>query len=233
VKTPEVVSLVEKYFGRIKPGAEPGPLRTEEPKQVAEKEVVLIDPAQPFYVEGYHKPSATHPDDAIYDAIGDILSNGRVSRLYRSLVRDKKIAAAAAGFNGFPGQKYPNLFVFYAIPLPGKTTGEVKDAIRAEIERLKTEDVGDAELQMVKTRAKAALVRGLGDNSGLAQQLGSYQALHGDWRELFRAVERIDKVTKADVRRVANQVFVPSNRTVGRIETKPAGPAAPAREKQS
>jgi predicted Zn-dependent peptidase len=230
VKTAGVVSLVEKYFGRIKPGPEPEALRTEEPKQFAEKEVVLVDPAQPFYVEGYHKPAATHPDDAIYDAIGDILSNGRVSRLYRSLVRDKKIAAAAAGFNGFPGQKYPNMFVFYAVPLPGKTTGEVKDAIRAEIERLKTEDVGDAELQMVKTRAKASLVRGLGDNSGLAQQLGSYQALYGDWRELFRAVERIDKVTKADVRRVANQVFVPSNRTVGRIETKPE---APATEKQS
>jgi predicted Zn-dependent peptidase len=232
VKAAEVVPLVEKYFGRIPAGSEPEPLRTQEPKQVAEKEVVLVDPAQPFYVEGYHKPSATHPDDAVYDAIGDILSNGRVSRLYRSLVRDKKIAAAAAGFSGFPGQKYPNMFLFYGVPLPGKTTGEVRDAIRAEIERLKAEDVTDAEIQMVKTRAKASLIRGLGDNSGLAQQLGTYQALFGDWRELFRAVERIDKVTKADIRRVANEVFVPTNRTVGRIETKATG-AAPGTEKKS
>jgi predicted Zn-dependent peptidase len=105
VKAAEVLPLVRKYFGRIPRGADPEPLRTMEPKQVAEKEVVLIDPAQPFYVEGYHKPEATHPDDAVYDAIGDILSNGRVSRLYRSLVRDKKIAAAAAGFNGFPARE--------------------------------------------------------------------------------------------------------------------------------
>ena len=56
------------------------------------------------------RPS-TDPDDAVYDAIADLLSSGRTSRLYRSLVRDKKIAAAAAGFGGFPGDKYPNLFV--------------------------------------------------------------------------------------------------------------------------
>jgi predicted Zn-dependent peptidase len=232
VKAAEVLPLVRKYFGRIPRGADPEPLRTMEPKQIAEKEVVLIDPAQPFYVEGYHKPEATHPDDAVYDAIGDILSNGRVSRLYRSLVRDKKIAAAAAGFNGFPGQKYPNMFLFYGVPLPGKTTAQVRDAIRAEIERLKTEDVTDAELQMVKTRAKASLVRGLGDNTGLAFQLGTYEALFGDWRELFRSVDRIDRVTKADVRRVANEVFVTTNRTVGRIETK-AAEAAPDTEKKS
>lgn len=232
VKASEVVPLVERYFGRIPKGADPEPLRTVEPKQVAEKEVVLVDPSQPFYVEGYHKPEATHPDDAVYDAIGDILSNGRVSRLYRTLVRDKKIAAAAAGFNGFPGQKYPNMFLFYGVPLPGKTNAEIRDAIRAEIERLKAEDVTDAELQMVKTRAKASLVRGLGDNSGLAQQLGSYQARYGDWRELFRAVDRIDKVTKADIRRVASEVFVASNRTVGRIETR-AAETAPSTEKKS
>jgi predicted Zn-dependent peptidase len=229
VTAAEVLPLAETYFGRIPGRPQPEPLRTVEPKQIAEKEIVLVDPSQPFYVEGYHKPAATHPDDAIYDAIGDILSNGRVSRLYRRLVRDEKIAAVAAGFNGFPGQKYPNMFVFYAVPIPGKTNAEVRDAIRDEIERLKTEDVTEEELQMVKTRAKAGLIRGLGDNSGLAMQLASYQALYGDWRELFRAVERIDQVTAADIRRVAGEVFVPTNRTVGRIETK-AADAAPGME---
>jgi predicted Zn-dependent peptidase len=65
----------------------------------------------------------------------------------------------------------------------------------------------------------------LDDNGGLAQQLATFQALFGDWRELFYNVERIDKVSKADIRRVANQTFVPTNRTVGTIETiKPASP---------
>jgi predicted Zn-dependent peptidase len=226
----EALPIVEKYLGRLPRGPLPEPLRTVEPAQIAEKEVVVVDPAQPFYAEGYHKPEATHPDDAVYDVIQDLMTEGRTSRLYRSLVRDKRIAAAAAGFNGFPGAKYPNLFLFYAVPTPGRTNAEVRDAIRAEIERLKSEDSSEAELAMVKTRAKANLLRRLRDNSGLAVQLGSFQALFGDWRELFRQVDRIDKVTNADVRRVANATFVPRNRTVGRIETRAAEPAAPEKK---
>lgn len=233
VRAGEALPIVEKYFGRLPRGPLPGPLRTVEPPQIAEKEIVLVDPAQPFYAEGYHKPEGTHPDDAVYDVIQDLMTEGRTSRLYRSLVRDKKIAAAAAGFNNFPGARYPNLFLFYAFPTPGRTNAEVRDAIRAEIERLKSEDVSEAELSTVKTRAKANLLRRLRDNSGLAIQLATYQARFGDWRELFRQVERIDKVTSADVRRVANATFVSRNRTVGRIETRPDEPAAAGAEKES
>jgi len=161
----------------------------------------------------------------VYDAIADLMSNGRTSRLYRSLVRDKKIASDSAGFSGLPGTKYPHLFAFYAIPLPGHKPDEMATAIHAEIERLKTADISEEELEMIKTRAKANLIRGLGNNAGLAFQLGIYQARYGDWRELFHSVDRINKVTKADIRRVANQTFVPTNRTVGIIETiaPPAG----------
>ncbi|MGC1225316.1 MAG: insulinase family protein, partial [Candidatus Sulfotelmatobacter sp.] len=138
-------------------------------------------------------------------------------------VRDKKIASSAAGFTGLPGIKYPHLFAFYAFPLPGHTTREVADAIHAEIERLKTQDISDDELKMIKTRAKANLIRGLDDNEGLATQLATYQTRYGDWRELFRSVDRIENVNKADIRRVANETFLDTNRTVGVIETV-AGP---------
>jgi predicted Zn-dependent peptidase len=164
----------------------------------------------------------------VYVAISDLMSNGRTSRLYRALVRDKKIAAFAAGFSGLPGSKYPHLFSFYAVPVPGHTPQELGDAIHAEIDRLKKEDITDDELKMIKTRAKADLIRGLDDNEGLAQQLAIYQARYGDWRELFKSVDRIDKVTKADIRRVANQTFTENNRTVGISETvKSASAAAP------
>ena len=96
------------------------------------------------------------------------MSNGRTSRLYRALVRDKQIASDSAGFTGLPGNKYPHLFAFYAVPLPGHTTQEVGDAIHAEIERVKKEDISDEELKMIKTRAKANLIRSLGSNEGLA-----------------------------------------------------------------
>jgi predicted Zn-dependent peptidase len=213
--------IIAKYFGRIPSASKPEEFVSTQPAQGAERSVLVKDPSQPIYIEGYHRPSYRDPDDAVYDAISDLLSSGRTSRLFRSMVRDQKIAAAAGGFSPFPGEKYPHLFAFYAVPLPGHTPEEMKQSIHEEIERLKTQDVSDDELRMVKTRAKATLIRGLASNSGLAQQLADAQTRYGDWRELFRQVDRIDKVTKQDIRRVANSTFIETNRTVGAIETTP------------
>jgi len=229
VKASEAMPVMEKYFSRIPARPKPDEFTTSEPAQNSERRVVLHEQAQPLYLEGYHRPDYRSPDDEIYDAIADLMSNGRTSRLYRALVRDKQIASDSAGFSGLPGSKYPHLFAFYAFPIPGHKTQEVADAIHAEIERLKKEDISDDELKMIKTRAKATLIRSLGSNEGLAFALGLNQARYDDWRELFRGVDRIDKVTKADIRRVANQTFVPNNRTVGIIEFAgpPPGAAAP------
>jgi predicted Zn-dependent peptidase len=194
---------------------------------------LIHDRSQPIYVEGYHRGDFRDPDDAVYDVMGDLLSKGRTSRLYRSLVRDKRIALEAQG-GSFPGNKYPNLFFFYAAPTQGHTAEEMAGPIHDEIERLKTQDVSDEELQSIKTRAKADLIRGLGNDQGLAIQLGEYQALYGDWRELFRQIEEIEKVTKADIRRVAQKTFREENRTVAKIETEEpkAPPPVPAKGEQ-
>ncbi len=226
VKAAEAMPIIEKYFSRIPVRPKPDEADTTEPPQNSERRVVLHEQSQPVYLEGYHRPDYRSPDDQVYDALADVLSNGRTSRLYRALVRDKQIASDAEGFTGFPGNKYPHLFAFYASPIPGHTTQEVGDAIHAEIERLKKEDISDEELRMIKTRAKANLIRSLGSNEGLAFALGLYEARYDDWRELFRSVDRIEKVTKADIRRVANQTFVPGNRTVGVIEFAPPPPGS-------
>jgi len=212
--------MLEKYFSRVPGGPKPEDLTTLEPAQNAERSVVIREQTQPFYLEGYHRPGYRDPDDAVYDAISDILSNGRVSRLYRSLVEQQQIATEADGFSGFPGDKYPNLFAFYAIPAPGHTPAEMRAAIEKEIEKLKTTDVSDAELAMYKTRTRADLLRGLADNQGLANALADYQTRYGDWRELFLELDKVDKVSKADIRRVANKVFVASNRTTAEIDTE-------------
>jgi predicted Zn-dependent peptidase len=226
VKAEQAMPILEKYFSKVPGGPKPEDMTTVEPKQFAEKTVVIREDSQPFYIEGYHRPSYHDPDDAVYDAISDIMSNGRVSRLYRSLVRDQRIAAEAQGFSPYPGDKYPSLFAFYAVPLPGHTPQQMRDAIHKEIDKLKTTDVTDEELQMYKTRARADLLRGLADNQGLANALAEYQTRYGDWRQLFLELNEVDKVTKADIRRVANQVFVTSNRTEGWIETATPSPAA-------
>jgi predicted Zn-dependent peptidase len=226
VKPSPAMPIIEKYFGRIPSHKKPDERTTAEPPQNSERRVVLHEASQPVYLEGYHRPDYRSKDDAVYDSIADLMSNGRTSRLYRALVRDKKIASDSAGFTGLPGNKYPHLFAFYAIPLPGHKPDEMAEAIHGEIERLKNEDISDQELKMIKTRAKANLLRGLDSNEGLALQLALYQSRYGDWRELFHSVDRINQVSKADIRRVAKETFVPTNRTVGIIETVAPKPAA-------
>jgi predicted Zn-dependent peptidase len=227
LKASDAMPILEKYFSKVPAGPKPLDMTTIEPRQFAAKSVVIKDPSQPIYIEAYHRPNYKSPDDVVYDAISDIMSNGRVSRLYRDLVRDQQIAAAAGGEGGAPGNKYPSLFFFYAFPLPGHTSAQMATAIHKEIDRLKTTDVTDAELAMYKTRTRADLLRGLADNQGLANALAIYQTRFGNWRELFRQLDRVDKVTKADIRRVANQTFVESNRTTAEIETQ--APSAPAK----
>ncbi|UCF14917.1 MAG: insulinase family protein [Phycisphaerales bacterium] len=218
----QVRELAEKYFGPIPSGPKPEPVETVEPPQLGERRVVVEDPAQPFVLIGYHKPDVHHPDDAVFDALTDIVGMGRTSRLYKSLVKEKKIAVYASGFQGMPGNKYPSLFLFYAVPARGHTNAESEEAIDAEIERLKTELVTPEELAKAKTRARASLIRQLASNSGLAAQLTFYHVVTGDWRNLFRQLDKIDKVTAEDIQRVAKEYFTIKNRTVGVTKTTAA-----------
>jgi predicted Zn-dependent peptidase len=219
----EAIRLAELYFGRIPHGPPPQRLWTVEPPQEGERRTTVYAQSQPLIIMGYHKPSVTHPDDAVFDAVQDVLSGGRTSRLYRSLVEDKKIAVAAGGFPGFPGNKYPNLFLFFAFPTPGHTNEESEEAMLAEVERLKTELVTEEELERVKSRARARLIAQLDSNTGLASQLAAYQVLTGDWRNRFHTLDAIDKVTREDIQRIAQTYFTERNRTVGYLLTDTAG----------
>jgi predicted Zn-dependent peptidase len=228
VKASDAMPMLERYFSTIPAGPKPESVATVEPPQFAEKSVVIKEATQPFYIEGYHRPDYRDPDDAVYDAITDIFSNGRTARLYRSLVRDQGIAAEAEGFSGYPGDKYPGLFAVDAVPLPGHTPAEMREAIHKQLDLLKTTDITDEELARFKTRARADLLRSLADNEGLAHSLAEYQTRFGDWRQLFGDLNKIDAVTKADVRRVANKIFMDSNRTSAEIDFVAPTDKAPA-----
>ena len=222
VNPQRIKALARKYFARIPAGAKPDPVETVEPPQLGERRVAVEDPAQPFVLIGYHKPGINHPDNAVFDAITDIIGVGRTSRLHKNLVKEKKIAVAASAIQGLPGNKYPGLFLFYSVPARGNTYQENEQAIYEEIEKLKTELVTAEDLAKAKTRARAGLIRQLDSNSGLAEQLTFYEVVTGDWRNLFNQLDQIDKVTAEDIQRVAKEYFTKKNRTVGVIETTAA-----------
>ncbi|ELS04029.1 putative Zn-dependent peptidase [Xenococcus sp. PCC 7305] len=213
----EVQELAEVYFGRFEERTAPPEVTKTEPKQTETKEVIVKLPTQPWYLEGYHVAGLNDPDYPVYNLLTNILSSGRTSRLYQSLVEEQQVALSAQGFSGFPGNKHPNLMLFYALTAPGHTVDDVAIALREQIELLKTEPVTTAELARIKTQFKASLLRSLESNLEMARILTEYEAKTGDWRNLFNELEAITEVTADDIQRVAQNIFTDENRTIGKL----------------
>jgi predicted Zn-dependent peptidase len=220
VEAAKVQELAKIYFGRYAAKPKPSEVTLVEPPQQETRQVTLKLQSQPWYLEGYHRPAIKSPDNVVYDIIGRLLSDGRTSRLYKSLVEQKQVALSAQGFSGFPGNKYPNLMLLYALTAPGHTVEEVAAALNGEVELLKTKPVAAQELERVKTQARAELLRSLNSNSGMARSLVEYDVKTGDWRNLFKELEAIAAVTPDDILRVSQATFTPQNRTVGRLLSK-------------
>ena len=213
----DVIRLAELYFGRYPARPAAPPAQADEPPQEAPREFTLALPTEPWYLEGYHRPSGTHPDSVIYDLIERILSDGRTSRLYRQLVETQQVALSAQGASSFPGDKYDNMMLFFALSAPDRSLDEVAAALQAELERLKTEPVSAEELDRVKTQARSQRLRSLKSNQGMANLLAEYEVKTGDWQNLFFELDEIAAVAPADIQRVARETFEPNNRTVGRL----------------
>jgi len=215
----QVKSMAQDYFGRFPKTVKPSPATVNEPPQTETREVVVKYPSQPIYFEGYHIPDLNNPDYVVYDIMGSVLSDGRTSRLYKSLVEEEKVALSAAGFTGFPGNKYLNLMLFYAISAPGRSLDELATELDKEIEKLKTELVTQEELERVKTQATARLLRSVNSNSGMANLLAEYEAKTGDWRNLFTRLDAINAVRAQDIQRLARKTFTDQQKTIGKLET--------------
>ncbi len=220
VDAEQVKQLAQVYFGRFPAKPATPKVNKIEPEQRKTREITLELPSQPWYFEGYHRPALNHPDHAVYEVIATLMSNGRTSRLYKSLVENKQVALVAQGYSGFPGDKFSNLMLFYAQTTPKATVDEAAKALGEEIERLKTQPVSEQELERVKHQLRADLLRSLDSNLGMAQSLVEYEVKTGSWRNLFAQLAAIEAVTPADIQRVAQQTFTPQNRTIGRILPK-------------
>lgn len=219
VQAEEVHRLMKKYFGPLQSQEIPSRVSTMEPPQSGERRIVVEFDANPEVMMGYHKPSMFHPDDLVFDVINAVLSDGRTSRLYKTLVTEKQIAVKVGSFTG-PGNRYPNLFAFYGTPRHPHTTQEVEEAVYAELEKLKTEPVSDRDMEKVRNRVQADFIRGLRSNSGMAGQLSYYELIEGDWKSILRYQKELEQVTPDDVMRVAKTYFVPLNRTVATLVKK-------------
>lgn len=217
VNPEEVFRLAELYFGRIPAGEKPEAVRTVEPEQWGERRVAVEALAQPFLLIGYHRPSVRHEDNFALEALASILGEGRSSRLYRRLVKEAKVAIECGVINGFPGNKFSHLIVFYAVPSRGHSVEECLGLIEEEIKKIQEEPPQAEELLKYKRQAGMNLLQQMKSHSRMAALLTYAEVILGDWRELFRQMEKIKAVTADDVQRVARKYLIKKNRTIGEI----------------
>ncbi|MEE8575803.1 MAG: pitrilysin family protein [candidate division Zixibacteria bacterium] len=214
VNAKDVIKMAEQYFGRIPARPNPLPIATVEPPQLGERRMVMEDPSQPLYVVGWHIPEITHPDRNAIGLLLQHLAQGRTSMLYKSMVKEKKVAMMVDAAPGWPGDKYPTLAVVYTMPAQGHDNLECEAEIFASVDALKETLVTEADLEKMRAQAKSSFINGLVSNSGMGMQLAAMQQYYGDWRELFTELDRINAVTAEDIKRVANEYFTTTNRNV-------------------
>jgi zinc protease len=224
-KTDDVVALTKKYFGGIPKGAKPiERTAPAEPEQRAERRINKNKAVPlPAYIAGYHIPQDGHPDYYPLRMLSSVLSEGRSSRVYQSLIYDKKLAVEA-GADAMSTED-PNLFIVEIILNRGASLADGEKAMEAELAKVMNTPVTDAELEKARTGVRSQYTFGRQSVQQKASALGHAAVIHNDLASVDNEYGLFMKVTKDDIMRVAKKYLRPENRTV--LTITPA--AAPGR----
>jgi len=222
VTVDEVKRLANRYFSAVSDAPAPPPLDTVEPPQAAERRILLEDAAQPAVLIGWHVPAASDPGYAAYKAAADLLGGGNWSRLYKVLVKERKLAVQVSCGTGDPGEKYPNLLTLFIVPATGTDPTVVEKAAYEVIaDAMGPHPFTPDELSGYKVRVRAEKIATVEDNSDFAGELAQAQVLYGGWREFFREQERVQSLRPDDLTAAMKQALVRHNRTVAMIVSPP------------
>jgi predicted Zn-dependent peptidase len=225
VDTKKTMALIEKYFGVI--ARQPDPKRPDlkEPPHTAERRSTIDDPLArlPQVDIAWVTPPAGTPDFDALDVVSWILSSGRSARLNQVVVREKQLAASA--FAGNPDKRGPGLFQVSAQVAPGKSPADVEAALLEEIEKVKTGPIHDWEIEKAHNNGVRQQSAALTSTLTRAIQLGEYALFYDNPNLVNTRAQNYQKVTAADVQRVAKTFLTKENRSV--VITMPKAAAAP------
>jgi len=221
------LARVERTFGRLVPAEEIPRNPTTVIEQRGERRAdVLFDVQIPLLYAGWHAPPSGHPDGEALDLASQILSGGRSSRLYRSLVYDQ--AKALYAYGGY--MEYMDAGLFYAIAgaRPGVPLDEVESLFMAEIHRIASDGVSEEEVARAKRQMEVALVSGLSTNHALASRIGRETVAFGRVRPLDERLAAIRAVSTEDIQRVVRTYLQDASRSVIHVIAPPSDAEADA-----
>jgi zinc protease len=221
-KAATLLPVIKRYFGAIPKRPLPPQQVVAEPEQKGERRIVVKRDAQlPSVMIGYRTPNYASDDAYALTLLESILSHGKSSRLYRSLVYEQKLALMIGAEYSLL-QTDPDLLYVFAVVAPGQDIAQVERAVYTEIEKLQQEAPSEQELQRAKNQVEAAHIFGQDSNFRQAMLLGQAETTGAGWRQVELFVKKLRDVTAEDVRRVAQKYLVEDGRTVGVLIPAPA-----------
>ena len=213
-RAPAVLEKIQKTFGRIPRAQTPPPVLAVEPTQNGERRVIVKKEAElPVVYMAWHVPNHQSNDAPALEVLSTILAGGRASRLYRDLVYQRQLALEAGGEYSYFSID-PNLFWFWATPMPGQKAETLETELATHMERLKTEPVTDEELARARNQIEASFVFQEDSIHRRAALLARFELI-GGWALKESFIAKIRAVTAADLTRVARAWFAPDKKSVG------------------
>lgn len=214
IQTSKTKELVKKYFATIPKGT--GSIyrpTVKEPQQTKETRITSYDKVQlPAVIYAYHSPALGTDDAYTLDMLQKYLSGGESSVIYKSVVDSLQLAAYAQAYSY--SLEDNGLFIMYAIANVGKSAEDLDKALNAELEKAITGKISDHEFQKVKNQIENDFYSQNSTMQGIASNLAEYYTHFKNANLINTEIEKYEKITKEDLKRVANQYLKPENRLV-------------------
>ena len=169
----------------------------------------------PILMFAYHAPKIGTPDHTALEVLQTVLFAGESSRMYQRLVDKGQMAINVGG--GVTSGFDPGLFTINIQPRAKVDTKDIEKAVYEELDKVAGAAVSDHDLQRAKNILLARFYRSLQTISGRANLLGSAEVFRGDYHKLYTQPEEYNRVTAADLQRVAKKYFSSKNRTVATL----------------
>lgn len=214
IQVDDTKDLIKKYFSEIPRGTRelfrPDAKEESQPAEVVD---TAYDNVQlPAIVEAYHIPAVGTEDYYPIRMLTALLSGGQSSRLYKTLV-DKTQKAVYVG--AFPAAlEGPGLFISLAIANQGVDADELKHLIDDEIDKVKDSVISDEELQKLKNQIETETVNQNATDAGISENLAYYYTFYKNTDDINTELDKLLKVSKEDIKRVADKYLINKNRVV-------------------
>jgi zinc protease len=229
IDTDRAFELAEAYFGEIPGGVRPQTV-SNGALPLSEQRLVLEDRVEyPRIYLAWHSPAMFAADDAEMDLVGDLLANGKTSRLYKTLVYDLRIALDVSAYQS--SREIASFFLLVATAAPGHTLTELQTHIDEELRRVKESGPSVEEMERSVAQAEAHFMYRLqtvGGFGGKSDQLNAYNVLRGNPGFFAGDLDRYRNATR-DSLQAAAQAYLALDRRVA-LSVIPRGQHALALE---